>query len=259
MRRIGILGGSSDQATADYYGRLNRAANARLGGFNTAELVINSMNFALAEACVRGERWEEIGAYLAGRAAALQRAGAELLLCVSNTLHRTAPIFTAGLKIPFLHIVDPTARAIRAAGLRRVALLGTRTVMGTDFLRRRYADDFGVETAVPTPREQDELDRIIFDELCHGRFEAPARATCLKVVDRMTAAGAEGVILGCTEIPLLMSQKDRPSVPMFDTTGLHVEAAMEWALGDEGQRDRGKAEEEEDSAPGELHRAQADR
>lgn len=230
MRRIGILGGSSDQATADYYRRLNAVVNDRLGGWNTAEVIISSMNFALAERWVRNAQWDEAGEYLADRAGALERAGADVLLCVSNTLHRMEHVFTRGLRIPFLHIVDPTAKAIRAQGLTRVALLGTKPVMAEDYIRRRYAERHGVEAIAPTPDEQQVVDRIIFDELCKGRFLPEAKATYLAIVDRMRAAGAQGVILGCTEIPLLISQPDRPDFPMFDTAGLHVAAAVDFAL-----------------------------
>lgn len=230
MKRIGILGGSSDQATAEYYRRLNAAVNARLGGWNTAELLISSMNFALAEAWVRSEDWIAAARYLTERAEALERAGADLVLCVSNTLHRVADEFTARLRVPFLHIVDPTAAAIRAAGLRRVGLLGTKPVMSTDYIKRRYAERFGVEVLVPSAAEQDALDRIIFDELCRGRFPAESKARYLANVDALVAAGASGVILGCTEIPLLIGQHDRPGVPMFDTVALHVEAAVALAL-----------------------------
>ncbi len=231
MKRIGILGGSSDQATAEYYRRLNQAVNRRLGGWNTAELVISSMNFALAEAWVRSGDWDAAAQYLTERAAALERAGADLVLCVSNTLHRVADAFTAGLGIPFLHIVDPTATAIRAAGFTRVGLLGTKPVMATAYLKRRYAERFGIEIVVPAPADQDVVDRIIFDELCRGRFLAESKARYLAVVDALAAAGAEGVVLGCTEIPLLIAQADRPALPMFDTVALHVAAAVEFALG----------------------------
>ena len=230
MKRIGILGGSSDQATADYYRRLNAAVNRRLGGWHTAELVITSMDFAFSEDCVRRGCWDEMAVYLADRAAALERAGADLLLCVSNTLHRVADRFTAAVRIPFLHIVDPTGEAIRRAGLPRVALLGTKPVMATDYLQRRYAERFGVETLVPEPADQEAIDRIIFDELCRGRLMPESRALYLRIIDDLAARGAQGVILGCTEIPLLVSQSDRPAFPMFDTTGLHVEAAVDIAL-----------------------------
>jgi aspartate racemase len=233
MKRIGILGGSSDQATADDYRRLNGEVNKRLGGSHTAELLINSMDFAFSSDCVRNERWNDLDAYLAERATALERAGAQLLLCVSNTMHRTTPVFTAGLSIPFLHIVDPTAMAILAKGLHRVALVGTKPVMSTDFLIRRYADNFGIEAFVPDSDEQDEVDRIIFEELCRGRFTASSKSAYLAILDRMQERGAQGAKLGYTEIPRLMNQPDRPDFPMFDTTGLHASAAVDMALGAE--------------------------
>jgi aspartate racemase len=235
MKRIGVLGGSSDQATADYYRRLNRAVNDRLGGLNPAELIISSMNFAFCADCVRNDRWDDMGVYLADRASALERAGADILICVSNTLHRLADLFTRDLGIPFLHIADPTGEAIRRAGLSRVGLLGTKPVMATDDLKRRFADRFGIEVSVPEPDEQDVIDRIIFDELCRGRFTPEAKTTYLDIIDGLHARGAEGVILGCTEIPLLVRQEDRPALPMFDTTGLHVEAVVSMALADDGE------------------------
>lgn len=230
MKVIGILGGSSDQATAEYYRLINKAVNARLGGWNTGEIVIYSVNFARIEQFVRQGAWTEAGAYLAERAALVERGGADLLICVSNTLHRVADAFTARLSIPFVHIVDPTANAITKAGLKRVALLGTKPVMATDFLKRRYADKFGIEIVVPEEAEQADVDRIIFDELCRGVFKEASKARYLQIVDRLNRQGAQGAILGCTEIPLLISQADRPYVPMFDTTALHSERAVEMAL-----------------------------
>jgi aspartate racemase len=231
MKRIGILGGSSDQATTDYYRRFNQAINARFGGWNTAELMISSMNFAFSRHCARNGQWDEVATYLSERAVALERAGAELILCVSNTLHRVADVFTRRLRVPFLHIVDPTAAAVREAGLKRVALLGTKTTMSTDHIKSRYTDLFGIEIIVPLPDEQDIIDGIIFEELCRGQFNSAARAKFLAIIDMLQARGAHGVILGCTEIPLLIAQKDRPDFPIFDTAGLHVEAAMRHAYG----------------------------
>ena len=190
VKRIGILGGSSNQATAEYYRRLNQAVNRRFGGWNTAELLISSMNFALAERWVRAAEWDAAGGYLAERAEALERAGADLLICASNSMHRVADAFTARLEIPFLHIVDPTAAAIRAAGLSRVGLLGTKPAMATDYLKRRFAERFGIEVLVPAEDEQDAVDRIIFDELCRGRFLPESKATYLAIVDGLADAPA---------------------------------------------------------------------
>jgi aspartate racemase len=230
MRCIGILGGSSDQATADYYRKFNQATNERFGGWNTAELIISSMNFAFSRKCALEGRWGEMARYLSARALALEGAGAEILICVSNTLHKLADEFTRGISIPFVHIVDPTARAILDMGLRRVALLGTKTTMSENHLKLRYADRFGIEVIVPQPKEQDFVDRIIFDELCRGQFKPASKAVCLDLIDKLHAEGAEGIVLGCTEIPLLIRQQDRPELPLFDTAGLHVSAALAMAL-----------------------------
>ena len=230
MKRIGILGGSSDQSTAEYYRRLNKAVNERLGGWNTAELLVSSMNFALSERWVRTADWDVAAEYLAGRARALEGAGADLLICVSNTLHRVADRFTAGLKIPFLHIADPTAEAIRAAGFTRVGLLGTKPVMATDFMKRRYLERFGITAVAPAAADQDLIDRIIFDELCRGRFLPESKARYLAICDALAKDGCEAIILGCTEIPLLIGQSDRPKLPMLDTVALHVDATVKLAL-----------------------------
>jgi aspartate racemase len=160
----------------------------------------------------------------------LEGAGAQILLCVSNTLHRVADSVIAAVDIPFVHIVDPTARAIQRAGLSRVALLGTRPMMSGDQPKLRYTRQFNIDVIVPEPGEQDVIDRIIFEELCRGQFTSAARGTYFGIVDRMRTQGAQGVILGCTEIPLLLKQSDRPDLPMFDTAGLHVEAAMQLAV-----------------------------
>jgi aspartate racemase len=230
MIPIGILGGSSDQSTADYYRRINQAVNARLGGANTGEVLINSMNFRRATDAVHHGQWDELSAYLANRAKALETAGAGILLCVSNTLHRLAPEFTAGLSIPFLHIVDPTAEAIKDYGLRRVAFLGTKAAMSGGYLQYRYAENYGIETVMPPEEVQDVMDRMIFEELCKGKFSPASRAYYLDVISQMHRGGAQGVILGCTEIPLLISQRDLADVPMFDTAGLHVAAAVDFSL-----------------------------
>ena len=234
MKTIGVLGGMSNQATAEYYRLINEAVNARLGGWNTAELIINSVNFGKIERFVRTDAWEAAGEYLAAKAQGLERAGAELLLCVSNTMHRVADTFTAGLNIPFLHIADPTGDAIRAAGLKRVAILGTKPVMSAAYLKDRYAARFGVEVIAPDDAEQTQVDRIIFDELVRRDLRKDSKFAYLHIIDRLRERGAEGVILGCTEIFLLVSQNDRLDFPMFDTTALHVERAVATAFGGTG-------------------------
>jgi aspartate racemase len=230
MKTIGVLGGMSNQATAEYYRLINELVNARLGGWNIAEMLISSVNFANIERFVRTDDWDQAGLYLASKALGLERAGAELLLCVSNTMHRVADVFTAGLSIPFLHIADPTGEAIRAAGLSRIALLGTKPVMSAGYLRDRYTRRFEVEILVPNQAEQEVVDRIIFDELVRRVLLPESRAAYLDVIDRLRERGAQGVILGCTEIFLLISQADRSDFPMFNTTVLHVRRAVEMAL-----------------------------
>jgi aspartate racemase len=230
MKTIGVLGGMSDQATAEYYRLINEAVNARLGGWNTAEVIISSVNFGNIERFVRTGAWDDAGHYLAMKARGLERAGADLLLCVSNTLHRVSDTFTAGLSIPFLHIADPTGEAIRAAGLARVALLGTKPVMSAPYLRDYYTQRFGCEILVPDEKEQAEVDRIIFDELVRRDLRPESRETYLGVMDQLRSRGTQGVILGCTEIFLLVSAPDKPDFPMFNTTALHVAAAVSMAL-----------------------------
>jgi aspartate racemase len=230
VRTIGILGGMSDQATAEYYRMINDGVNACLGGWNTAEVIISSVNFANIERCARNDLWDEAGRYLAAKAIGLERAGAEMLLCVSNTMHRVADAFTRDLAIPFLHIADPTGEAINKAGLKRVALIGTRSTMVSDTLKRRFAQKFGIEIMVPNEADQTMIDRVIFDELVRRQLHPESKQAYLDAVDRLHANGAEGVILGCTEIFLLIAQPDRPKLPFFNTTALHVERAVAWSL-----------------------------
>jgi aspartate racemase len=230
VRTIGILGGMSDQATAEYYRMINDGVNACLGGWNTAEVIISSVNFANIERCARNDLWDEAGRYLAAKAIGLERAGAEMLLCVSNTMHRVADAFTRDLAIPFLHIADPTGEAVNKAGLKRVALIGTRSSMVSDTLKQRFAQKFGIEIMVPNEADQTMIDRVIFDELVRRQLHPVSKQAYLDAVDRLHINGAEGVILGCTEIFLLIAQPDRPELPFFNTAALHVERAVAWSL-----------------------------
>lgn len=236
IKSIGILGGMSNQATVEYYRLINQAVNDRLGGWDIAETIIVGVNFGNIEYFVRNNLWTEAGNYLAQKAQAAERAGAELLVCVSNTMHCVADRFTKDLSIPFIHIADPTGRAIRKSGFARVGLLGTKPVMSASYLRNYYEQKFGIEVVVPSEEDQVEVDRIIFNELVRRELRAESKEFYLSVCDRLRAQGAQGVILGCTEIFLLITQNEKPDFPMFDTTALHVEAVVAQALGDTNPR-----------------------
>jgi len=232
QKTIGVLGGGSNVATAEYYRLLNQIANDRLGGWDIAETMIAGMNFGNIEAMVRDGDWTGLETYMGEKVDGLMVAGADVLICVSNTLHKPLLPIVARRTVPFIHIADPTGAAIKAAGLARVALFGTKATMALLENRRRYEEEFGLEIVVPDEREQDEIDRIIFDELTRDRILPASKARYLEIADRLAAeAGAEGLILGCTEIFLLIDQADRPALPMFNTTALHCQAAVEFALG----------------------------
>lgn len=230
QKTVGVLGGSSDQATAEYYRLLNAGVNRQLGGWHIAETLIAGMNFGNIEHYVRQGLWAECQDYMATKVDSLITGGADVIVCVSNTLHRCMEPIMAGRDISFIHIADPTGTAIQAAGLSRVALLGTKPVMATDHPRSRYETQFGLDIQVPTEEEQNDIDRIIFDELCRNTIKAESRERYLEIIDRMVASGSQGVILGCTEIFLLVNQADRPALPMFNTTELHVDAIVAFAL-----------------------------
>ncbi|NUB12656.1 amino acid racemase [Azospirillum brasilense] len=232
QKTIGVLGGMSNQATAEYYRLLNEGLNARFGGWDNGEIVIVSVNFGNIEHFVRQNEWDAAQRYLSGKVDALERAGADVILCVSNTMHRVVEPIMAERATPFIHIADPTGAAMRAAGLLRVALLGTMATMLSEDLRRRYKERFGVEIMVPSDADKATVDRIIFDELVRRDLRPESKAQYLEIIDRMAADGAQGVILGCTEIFLLVDQADRPDFPMFNTTALHTDAAVAFALGE---------------------------
>ena len=230
QKTIGVLGGMSNQATGEYYRLLNLNLNERLGGWDNGEIVIVSVNFGNIESFVRNDRWDEANAYLADKVDRLERAGADLVICVSNTMHRVVEPIMAERGTPFIHIADPTGEAIRRAGIYRVGLLGTTPVMRSLKLRDRYHERFGAELVVPIEPDQVIVDRIIFDELVRGELRDESKREYMRIVGELRERGAEGVILGCTEIFLLISQDDLPGFPVFDTTELHVQAAVDFAL-----------------------------
>ncbi|EGD44300.1 aspartate/glutamate racemase family protein [Nocardioides sp. WG-D5] len=229
MRRIGVLGGMSWESTAEYYRLLNEITAKRLGGLHSADLLVRSVDFAeIEEMQVSGE-WERAGARLAEEAATLSGAGAEVIVLATNTMHKVAGALEETYGDRFLHLGDTTAAAVRAAGVGRVGLLGTGFTMSQPF----YADRLrghGLDVIVPTEPDQETVHRIIYEELCLGTFLDSSRQAYLEVVDRLVAAGCEGVILGCTEIELLLPMETYAGVPLFPTTRLHCEAAVEAAL-----------------------------
>lgn len=230
MKTIGILGGMSDKATIEYYKFINSKMNAHFGAWDIGETLIQGCNFGNIEYYVRNNAWEGARAYLEQKALLAEAGGADVLLCVSNTMHKVLDRLPQLLSIPFIHITTPTAQAINKAGLNKVALLGTQPVMQADYIKAEYAK-FDIEIVVPNEAEQREVDRIIFDELVKGKISPSSRQYYVDVsMDLAQGKGAEGLILGCTEIFLLIDQGDLPSLPVFNTTELHVDAAVTFAL-----------------------------
>lgn len=231
MKTIGILGGMSNQATAEYYRMINEAVNERLGGWDIAETLIQGVNFGNIEYFVRNNKWDEARSYLEKKAIGAQRGGADILICVSNTMHRVLDNIENVVDIPFIHISDPTGEAIVGSGLSKVGLLGTKPVMEASYISGRIKEKFGVDIVTPDEDEQVLVDKIIFDELVKGEIKDRSRQKYVEVCHNLKDKGAQGVILGCTEIFLLIRQSDIPEIPMFNTTELHAKAAVDMALG----------------------------
>ncbi|WP_432512180.1 aspartate/glutamate racemase family protein [Kineococcus sp. SYSU DK001] len=229
MQRIGVIGGMSWESTAEYLRLLNQGVRGRLGGLHSARLAVGAVDFADVEALQVAGRWGAAGDLLAAEARGLEAAGADLLLIASNTMHEVYDDVAGAVAVPVLHLADVTAAAVTATGLSRVGLLSTRYTAEREFYRGRLADR-GVETLVPDPAGREEVQRIIFEELCTGRVEAASRQRLLAVAGDLLAAGAEGIVLGCTELELSVGAGDLP-VPVFPTTTLHCRAALDLALG----------------------------
>lgn len=228
MKLLGIIGGMSWTSTAEYYRLLNEGVAARLGGLHSARLLLHSVDFAEVAAMQKAGQWDEAGELLGDAARGLERAGAGTLLLATNTMHKVAPQIEAATTVPLLHIADVTAQAIRAAGVTRVGLLATRFTMEQDFYSSRLAAH-GIETLIPGEAQRAEVHRVIFDELCRNVLLDDSRDTYRATMQGLVARGAQGMVLGCTEITLLVGQADS-SVPVFDTTALHVQAALDWML-----------------------------
>ncbi|MEA2118078.1 aspartate/glutamate racemase family protein [Halovibrio sp. HP20-50] len=229
MRVIGVLGGMSWESTQGYYRALNEGVKAALGGFHSAKIVMVSVDFAEIEALQQQGDWDAAGELLAHASQRVERAGADCLLIATNTMHKVAPAIEQAITIPLLHIADATAEQLTVDGIRRVGLLGTRFTMEQDFYIGRLEKHFGIEVVVPDQPKRDTIHRVIFDELCQGRIDDESRQRFLAIIDSLYAQGAQAVILGCTEIAMLVSQRDTP-VSLYDTTALHAQKAVAWAL-----------------------------
>ena len=230
MRRIGLLGGMSWESSALYYRLVNAGVRERLGGLHSADCVMASVDFAAIERLQVEGDWDRAGELLAAEARGLVAAGAECVVLCTNTMHKVAPAIEDAVDVPLIHLVDVTAAAIKATGLERIALLGTRFTMEEPFYVERMAGH-GVELLLPNEAERRRVNDVIYDELVVGVVQKESRADYRAIIERLVGEGAEGVILGCTEIELLVEPGDA-SVPVFATTALHAGAAVDFALGE---------------------------
>ena len=229
MKTIGLIGGMSWESSLEYYRIINEAVKAALGGLHSARCILYSVDFAEIEVLQQEGRWQEAGDLLAAAGQSLERAGADGLVLCTNTMHKLAGAIEAGVSVPLLHIADATAQRIRAQGMRKIGLLGTRYTMEHDFYKGRLAHKHGLDVVIPTAEDRETVHHVIYDELCLGIVREESRRRYGEIMARLVAAGAEGIILGCTEIELLVQEGDAPA-PLFPTTRIHALAAVEWAL-----------------------------
>ena len=229
MKTIGLIGGMSWESTATYYRLINELIKEKLGGLHSARLILYSVDFHDIERLQRSGDWNEAGTLLANTGRALQAGGAEFLVLCTNTMHKVSAAIEAATTIPLLHLADATAAAVHDAGLSCVGLLGTRFTMEQDFYRDRLARSHGLSVLVPELPDRDLVHRVIYEELCLGKINADSREAYRRVINNLVARGAQGIILGCTEIGLLIGPDD-VDAPLFDTTEIHARAAVDFAL-----------------------------
>ncbi|MFJ6264625.1 aspartate/glutamate racemase family protein [Lysinibacillus xylanilyticus] len=228
MKTIGMIGGMSWESSAEYYRLMNEEVKQQLGGLHSAKCILYSVDFQEIEHYQAEGEWSKAGQVLAEAAQSLESAGAEFIVICTNTMHKVIDIITEKITIPILHIADATANQIEKARLQKVALLGTKYTMEQDFYKARV-EGFGIEVLVPFAEERTEVNRIIYEELCLGKIEQTSKDYYLQVIENLVQLGAQGIILGCTEIGLLIKQED-VNVPVFDTTLLHAQAAVNMAI-----------------------------
>ncbi len=228
MKTIGLIGGITWLSTVDYYRLLNQKINGRLGGVSSAKLLISSVNFEEIKTLTVAEDWDGIAAIMCSEAKKLEKAGASCLLLCANTMHNVADNVQASIHIPLIHIAKETAKEIVKLQLKKVALLGTKYTMQLDFYKNKLSDR-GIETIIPNAADMEYINTAIYDEMGKGIFLPERKQGFIGIINQLKEQGAEGVILGCTEIPILIQQNDSP-IPVFDTTAIHVNAAVEFAL-----------------------------
>ncbi len=230
VKTIGLLGGMSWESTLSYYKSINEGVKQILGGLNSAKISMYSVNFAEIEKLQHEGKWDETAAILSDAAVSVEKAGADFLLICTNTMHKVAPQIEANISIPILHIADATAHKLLESGVRKVGLLGTNFTMEQDFYKGRLSDKFGIDVVVPEQADRLNVHEIIYQELCRGEIKDESRKVYLDIIEKLHQQGAQAVILGCTEIALLVKQS-HTDVPLFDTTAIHAEAAVKLAIG----------------------------
>jgi len=229
LKIIGLIGGMSWESTVPYYRQVNETVKRQLGGLHSAKVVLVSVDFHEVERLQHAGDWDAAGVLLADAARALQAAGADFVVLCTNTMHKVAPAIEAAVTIPLFHIADPTAEEIKRAGHTKIGLLGTRFTMEQAFYKDRLRERHGLEVLVPDEADRDIVHRIIYEELCLGSIVDASRDEYRRIIAALVAQGAQAIILGCTEISLLVAQQDA-AVPLFDTTAIHATKAAEWAL-----------------------------
>ena len=229
MKTIGLIGGMSWESSAEYYRILNKTVKEKLGGLHSAKCVLYSLDFAEIEVLQNEGRWQAAAQQMAAAACSLENAGADFVILCTNTMHKLAEDIEKSISIPFLHIADAAAQAIKSANISKVGLLGTRFTMLEDFYKGRLSQKHGLSVIIPDEHEREIVHRIIYEELVVGEINPDSRAQYKEIIGHLVQAGAEGIILGCTEIGLLVRDEDSP-VPLFDTTRIHAVSAVEFAL-----------------------------
>jgi len=229
MKTIGLIGGMSWESSAVYYSLINKKVKEILGGFHSCKSILVTVDFAEIEKLQHQDEWEELDNMMAESAKQLELAGADIVVLCTNTMHLCSHAIIDNISIPFLHIAEATGSEIKSRGLKKVGLLGTKFTMEKDFYKEYIFNNFGIEVIIPSDEERKQVHNIIYQELVHGKIKDDSRETYKQIIKNLEQNGAEGVILGCTEIPLLISDSD-VDIPVFDTTTIHAEKSVEWAL-----------------------------